>query len=77
MDPFKIFIAVICALLTAILVSLLFAAAMAGDWLTTITGGIGTAATIGLAVETLRSCPLSTPYPSGRVFVLTGRNNID
>ena len=55
MDPFKIFIAVICAVLTAILVRLLFAAAMAGDWLTTITGGIGTAATIGLAVETLRS----------------------
>lgn len=55
MDPLKIFIAVICALLTVILVGLLLAAVMAGDWLTAIAGGIGTAATIGLAVETLRS----------------------
>ena len=55
MNPLKIFIAVIYALSTVILVSLLFAAAMAGDWFTTIVGGIGTAATIGLAVETLRS----------------------
>ena len=54
MDPLKIFIAVLYALFTAILVSLLFAAAMAGDWFTVIAGGIGTAATIGLAVETLR-----------------------
>ena len=55
MGPLKIFIAVIYAVLTVILVSLLFAAAMAGDWFTTIAGGIGTAATIGLAVEILRS----------------------
>lgn len=55
MDPLKIFIAVIFTLFTGILVSLLFAAAAAGDWFTTIAGGIGTAATIGLAVETLRS----------------------
>lgn len=55
MDPLKIFIAVIFALLAVVLLSLLFAAAMAGDWFTTIAGGIGTAATIGLAVETLRS----------------------
>jgi len=55
MDPIKIFAAVLYALFTVILVSLLFAAAIAGDWFTTIAGGIGTAATIGLAVETLRS----------------------
>lgn len=55
MDPLKIFIAVTHAVFTVILVSLLFVAAVAGDWFTTIAGGIGTAATIGLAVETLRS----------------------
>ena len=55
MDPLKIFIAVIYAFFTAILVSLLFVAAMVGDWFTVIAGVIGTTATIGLAVETLRS----------------------
>ena len=55
MNPINIFIAVIFTLFTVVLVSLLFAAAMAGDWFTTIVGGVGTAATIGLAVETLRS----------------------
>ena len=55
MDPLKIFAAVFSALLTVILVSLLVVSAIAGDWLTTIAGGLGTAATIGLAVETLRS----------------------
>ena len=55
MNPIKIFIAVFFALFTVILVRLLFTAAMAGDWFTTIAGGIGTTATIGLAVETLRS----------------------
>lgn len=54
-DPLKIFIAVLYALFAVILVSLLFAAAMAGDWFTVIAGGIGTAATIGLAAETLHS----------------------
>ena len=54
MNPIKIFIAVIYAVFTVILVSLLFAAAMAGDWFTAIAGGIGTAAMIGLAVDTLR-----------------------
>lgn len=51
MYPIKIFI----ALLTVILVNLLFVSAMAGDWFTTIIGGMGTAAMVGLAVETLRS----------------------
>ena len=55
MDPFKFFIVALVGLLTVILVSLVFAAAMAGYWLTTIAGGIGTVATIGLIVETLRS----------------------
>ena len=55
MNPLKIFIAVIFASFTGVLVSLLFAAAAAGDWFTTIVGGIGTAAMIGLAVETLHS----------------------
>ena len=55
MDPFKIFIVALVGLLTVILVSLVFAAAMAGYWLTAIAGGIGTVATIGLIVETLRS----------------------
>ena len=55
MNPLKIFIAVIYAVFTVVLVSLLFTAAMAGDWFTTIAGGSGTAATIGLAAETLRS----------------------
>lgn len=55
MNPLKIFIAVIFASFTGILVSLLFAAAAAGDWFTAIAGGVGTAAMIGLGVETLRS----------------------
>ena len=54
MDPLKIFIAVIYAVFIVILVSLLFAAAAAGDWFTSIVGGIATAAMIGLGVETLR-----------------------
>ena len=55
MDPLKIFAAVIYAVFTIILVSLLFSSAMAGDWFTAIVGGIGTSATIGLAMESLRS----------------------
>lgn len=55
MNPIKIFIALLFAMFTVILVSLLFVSATAGDWFTTIIGGMGTAAMIGLAVETLRS----------------------
>ena len=55
MTPLKIFIAAIFALFTAVLASLLYVAAMTGNWFTAIVGGIATAATIGLGVETLRS----------------------
>ena len=54
MNALDIFIAVFYALFTVILVGLLFAAAMTGDWFTVIAGVIGGAATIGLAVEILR-----------------------
>lgn len=55
MDPFKICIVALVGPLAVILVSLVFAAAMAGHWLTAIAGGIGIVATICLIVETLRS----------------------
>lgn len=55
MNPLKIFIAVIFALFVAILASLLFIAAMVGDWFTFIVGAVGASAMIGLGAEVLRS----------------------
>ena len=55
MDPLKIFVAVMPALFTAVLVSLVVAAGMTGDWFTAIIGGVGTSAMIGMGVELLRA----------------------
>jgi hypothetical protein len=55
LDPLKIFIAIMFILFTVILVSLLVAAAMVGDWFALGGGVVGTACTIALGVELLRS----------------------
>lgn len=55
LDPLKIFIAIMFTLFTVILVSLLVAAAMVGDWFAFGGGAVGTACTIALGVELLRS----------------------
>ena len=55
LDPLKIFIAIMFTLFTVILVSLSVAAAMVGDWFALGGGAVGTACTIALGVELLRS----------------------
>ena len=55
LNPLKIFIAIMFTLFTVILVSLLVAAAMVGDWFALGGAAVGTACTIALGVELLRS----------------------
>lgn len=55
LDPLKIFIAIMLTLFTVILVNLLVAAAMVGDWFALGGGAVGTVCTIALGVELLRS----------------------
>ena len=53
--PLKIFIAVFMGLVIGILVYLLVAASVAGDWFTVVFGTIGAICTAGLVWDTLRS----------------------
>lgn len=54
-DPLKIFIAVFMGLVIGILVYLIVAASVAGDWYTAVFGTVGAICTAGLAWDTLRS----------------------
>lgn len=54
-DPLKIFIAVFMGLVIGILVYLIVAASVAGDWFTVMFGSMGAICTVGLAWDTLRS----------------------
>lgn len=55
MNPLKIFIATILALFTVVLMSLLFVAAAAGDWIAFAGGAAGTLSMMMLGVGLLRS----------------------